>query len=59
MEPLPEERDEGREYAKWARSEERFWGKMQRRDGIWLLAMIVFFILWLVFDFPKHGIFFQ
>ena len=42
------------DYAKWAQSEDRFWGNMRRREGFGLLAMALFVIIWLVFDLPKH-----
>ena len=50
----PEEKEELQDYAKWAQSEDRFWGNMRRREGFGLLAMVLFVIAWLVFDLPKH-----
>lgn len=58
MEP-PEDKEEIQAYEQWARSEEKFWGKMRRRDGFWLLAMVLLFIFWRLFDYPRHSVPFQ
>ena len=58
MEEPPEERQleekESRDYAKWAQSEDKFWGNMKRREGFGLVAMVLFILAWLLFDLPKH-----
>jgi len=54
MDEQPEQRNEPQGYEKWARSVDRFWGRMKCRESIGLIVMVLFVIIWLVFDLPKH-----
>jgi hypothetical protein len=53
--PSPENQDESFDYAKWSRTENKFWGKVNRRDGFWFIVLLSLLLLWRVFDYPRHA----